>query len=91
MSHVAQSAPHGVKGTDVKGHYILRPEVIDEARKRFGVTSDEKLAAKLDLSAGTVQRARRGKEVQFTTAIKLLKASGAELAGVQHVPAEPAA
>lgn len=68
------------------GHYILRPEVIDEARKRFGVTSDEKLASQLNLSAGTVQRARRGKELQFTTAIKLLKASGAELSGVMFVP-----
>lgn len=68
------------------GHYILRPEVIDEARKRFGVTSDEKLAAKLNLSSGTVQRARRGKELQFTTAIKLLRAAGAELSGVMFVP-----
>ncbi|PXY04354.1 hypothetical protein [Corynebacterium striatum] len=68
------------------GHYILRPEVIDEARKRFGVTSDEKLAAQLNLSAGTVQRARRGKELQFTTAIKLLKAAGAELSGIKYVP-----
>lgn len=68
------------------GHYVLRPEVIDEARKRFGVTSDEKLAAQLNLSAGTVQRARRGKELQFTTAIKLLKASGSELSGVMFVP-----
>lgn len=68
------------------GRYILRPEVIDEARKRFRVTSDEKLAAQLNLSAGTVQRARRGKELQFTTAIKLLKASGSELSGVMFVP-----
>lgn len=68
------------------GHYILRPEVIDEARKRYGVSSDEKLAAKLNLSAGTVHRARRGKEMQFTTAIKLLKAAGSELTGIKFVP-----
>lgn len=74
------------KEPPMDGHYILCPEVIDEARKRFGVTSDEKLAAQLNLSSGTVQRARRGKELQFTTAIKLLKAAGSELSGVMYVP-----
>lgn len=55
--------------------YSIRPEVIDMARERLGLTSDEQLAAHLGISGGTVTRIRRGASPQMTTAMKLLEAA----------------
>lgn len=66
----------------MSGHYRLRPEVIDRARERLGVTSDEKLAAELKVTAGTISRIRRGESPSFATAIRLLEAAGSPVSGV---------
>lgn len=64
------------------GKYRIRPEVIDRARERMSLTSDEQLAHKLGVSGGTISRIRRGETPSFITAIRLLDAAGAPLTGV---------
>lgn len=67
--------------------YRIRPEVIDQARQRLGVTSDEQLAARLGMTGGTVSRYRRGRGHSFDNAVRILDAAGMPVSGVERVAA----
>lgn len=41
--------------------YMLRPSVLDQARKLHGLTSDDKLAATLDMSGSAIRNLRHGR------------------------------
>ena len=61
----------------MKPQYRISPEVVDKARERLGLSSDEKLAVRLGISTGTISRVRRGETgVNFSTGILLLNAAG---------------
>lgn len=66
------------------GKYRIRPEVLDRARERHGMTSDEQLAAHIGVASGTIHRIRRGETPSFATAILLLDAAGVTLAGIER-------
>lgn len=67
-------------------HYRLRPEVIDRARDRLNLTSDEQLAVHIGVSSGTIRRIRAGETPGFATALKLLDAADCGIpAGIQRI------
>lgn len=53
----------------------LKPQLVDMARKNLGLSSDEKLAAKLGLTRNTLSNVRRGEGVSLGTAVLLMNAA----------------
>lgn len=66
----------------MSSRYYIRPETIDLARERLGVSSDEQLAQKLKVTSGTISRMRRGESPSFATGIKVLDAAGVGIHGI---------
>lgn len=62
--------------------YYIRAEVIDLARERLGLSSDEQLAHELKVTSGTISRMRRGESPSFATGIKVLDAAGIGIHGI---------
>lgn len=57
--------------------YILDPAVIDDARRKGGFTSDDKLAAAIDSSGATIRYLRKGRRTpSIATLMKLRDISG---------------
>lgn len=70
----------------------LKPELVDQARNNLGVTSDEKLAAQLELTRNTLDNVRRGKGVSLGTAVLLMNAANiTDIRLATYRVAEPAA
>lgn len=70
----------------------LDPEVLDEARRIYRLSSDEKLAHKLNLSGSTVANLRSGRTTPtIATLMALKKATGRPLDTLVHEIAIPAA
>ena len=60
--------------------YMLDPAVIDDARHKGGFTSDDKLAAAIDIAGGTIRNLRKGKfSPSLATLMKLRDYSGWDL------------
>ena len=61
----------------------LDPTVLDDARRLLGVTSDEKLAARLDLTGVTIRNLRHGRtSPSVSTLVKLRSVTGRPLDGL---------
>lgn len=57
--------------------YVLNPAVIDDARRKGGFTSDDKLAASIDSTGTTLRSLRKGRRVpSVPTLMKLRRISG---------------
>lgn len=70
----------------------LDPEVLDEARAIYRLSSDEKLAHKLGLSGSTVANLRAGRTTPtITTLMALKKVTGRPLDTLVHEVTNPAA
>ena len=60
--------------------YRISPAALDEARRMHGLTSDEKLAAALGMSATAIRNLRRGESSpSVATLVKLRKLTGIPL------------
>lgn len=60
--------------------FHLKPEVLDEARKINGFTSDDKLAAAMDMSGAAIRNLRHGRTSPLVgTLMKLRKLTGIPL------------
>lgn len=74
----------------MRQQYRVRPEVIDRARERLDVSSDERLAARLGITAATIGRVRRGEQPSLPVAVNLLRAAAVSMtAGLEPVPPAP--
>lgn len=62
------------------GMYRINPDALDEAREMHGLTSDEKLAASLGMSATAIRNLRKGESSpSVATLVKLRKLTGIPL------------
>lgn len=60
--------------------FHLKPEVLDEARRINGFSSDEKLAAAIDMSGAAIRNMRHGRTSPLVgTLMKLRKLTGIPL------------
>ncbi|APT90478.1 hypothetical protein CSPHI_04850 [Corynebacterium sphenisci DSM 44792] len=74
----------------MSSRYRVRPEVVDRARERLDVSSDERLAARLGVTAATISRIRRGEQPSLPVAVDLLHAAAVSMtAGLEPVPPTP--
>lgn len=57
--------------------FRINPDALDEARRMHNLTSDEKLAAAMEMSATSIQNLRRGRtSPSIVTLMKLRKLTG---------------
>ena len=56
--------------------FTLAPEALDKIRKKHSITSDEKLAAKIGVTTGTIRNLRRGGSPSLETVVKLAVLAG---------------
>lgn len=63
--------------------FRINPDALDEARRMHNLTSDEKLAAAMEMSATSIQNLRRGRtSPSIVTLMKLRKLTGISVAWV---------
>ncbi|MBV7302916.1 helix-turn-helix transcriptional regulator [Corynebacterium sp. TAE3-ERU2] len=73
--------------------YVIRPQIIDKIRSDRGLTSDEAVAREINVSLGTIQNIRHGRQPSFATAMRLIEAANVTdiRAAIARVDAEVAA
>lgn len=72
----------------MRSQYRVITEVLDLARERLNVSSDEKLAVAIGVSGATIARIRRGAVPHFDTAMTLLEEAGLlPVPGIERVSA----